>query len=265
MNVENLHTISLRREGTVAVLSLDRPEHGNAVDDRMHSELTEVFRLVRRDASIAAVVLTGAGATFCAGGDKSPTRRFETFTGLTPIEEAREIVDTLLEVDQPIVAAVNGDALGLGAILATLADQSIVARSARIGDAHVRGGVTAGNGSTAVWPLLVGVNRAKRLLLGGELLRADEAEALGLVSEVVDDAAVLPRALALAQEWAALPAYALRTTKRALNLHVKAAVAQVMPLALALEEQSLAQFAAGRAHAASSTQSSPRTSTTSPG
>ena len=232
-------TIRIEVEDGIAVLTLDRPEHRNSVDDRMHSELSTVFSDVRRRKEVLAVVLTGAGEAFCSGGDSSPSRRFETFTGLTPIEEARAIVESLLDLDQPVVAAVNGDALGLGAILATLADAAFVARSARIGDAHVRGGVTGGNGSSAVWPLLVGINRAKELLLGARLLTAEEAVRVGLVNEVVEDGEALPRALELAREWAALPTAALQTTKRALNVHLKAAVAQVLPLSLALEEQTL--------------------------
>lgn len=236
----------------VAVLTLNRPAECNAVDDRMHSELATIFTDVRAAGdAIRAVVLTGAGGSFCAGGDKSPTRRFETFTGLTPIQEARQIVDTLLDLDQPLVAAVNGDALGLGAILATLADVAFVERRAQVGDAHVLGGVTAGNGATAIWPLLVGVNRSKRLLLGGELLSAADAVDAGLFGELVDDGTALEAALAQARVYAELPAFALQTTKRALNVHLKAAVAQVMPLALALEEQSLAQLAQTRAAAAS--------------
>src|SRR4051794_29516111 len=206
----------------------------------MHSELATVFMDVRRAKEIRAVVLTGAGEAFCSGGDSSPSRRFETFTGLTPIEEARAIVESLVDLDQPLVAAVNGDALGLGAILASLADAAFLARSARFGDAHVRGGVTAGNGSSAVWPLLVGLNRAKGLLLGARIVDAETAAQIGLVTEVVDDDQVLARASALAREWADLPTLALQTTKRALNVHLRLAVAQVLPLSLALEEQTLA-------------------------
>jgi enoyl-CoA hydratase/carnithine racemase len=251
MTIGPLETIALARdEDGVAVVTLDRPAHGNAVDDRMHSELATVFRRLRGDKQVRAIVLTGAGEQFCVGGDSSPSRRFETFTGLTPIEEAQQIVDTFLALDQPVACAVNGDALGLGAILATLADVAFIAAAARFGDAHVRGGVTAGNGSSAIWPLLIGVNRAKKLLLGGELLSATEAVDVGLLNAVVDDgAAARAAALAQAQAWAALPAFAVQTTKRAMNVHLKAAVAQVMPLALALEEQSLQHpdFIAARA------------------
>ncbi len=232
-------TIEVDVEDGVAVLTLNRPEHRNSVDDRMHSELTAVFVDLRRTKEVRAAVLTGAGEAFCSGGDSSPSRRFETFTGLTPVEEARAIVESLLDLDQPLVAAVNGDALGLGALLATLADVAFIERSARIGDAHVRGGVTAGNGTSAVWPLLVGVNRTKDLLFGSKLLPAEEAVRIGLVQELVDDGEALPRAIELAREWAAFPVAALQTTKRAVNVHLRAAVAQVLPFSLALEEQTL--------------------------
>ncbi|MEJ2861705.1 enoyl-CoA hydratase/isomerase family protein [Actinomycetospora flava] len=183
----------------VATLTLDRPEHGNAVDDAMHSELTRLFVRARADERVRAVVLTGAGDTFCRGGDSSASRTFTTLTGLTPVQEARMIVETLLDLEKPVVAAVNGDALGLGAVLATLADAAVVARRAHLGDRHVAGGVTAGNGSAALWPAIIGVNRAKRLLLGAEVLTAEEAVAVGLATEVADDPAVLATATALAR------------------------------------------------------------------
>src|ERR1041384_7443697 len=170
-------------DGHVATLTLDCPEHGNAVDDAMHSELTSVFADAQRDSRVRVVVLTGAGDTFCRGGDSSPSRTFPTLTGLTPIQEARLIVETLLDLQKPVIAAVNGDALGLGAILATLADLAFVARSAHIGDRHVLGGVTAGNGSAALWPAIVGINRAKFLVLNGELLTAAQAVEIGLAHE----------------------------------------------------------------------------------
>jgi enoyl-CoA hydratase/carnithine racemase len=233
-------TIAVAVEDGIATLTLNRPEFENRVDDRMHSELSDVFTAIRRDKSIAAVVLTGAGDTFCAGGDGGPDRRFETFTGLTAMEEGQAIVDGILSIDQPLVAAVNGDAIGLGAILATLADAAFALPTAQLGDRHVMGGVTAGNGSAALWPLLVGINRTKQLLFGAELLDAAVAVEVGLITAVADDPLAAAHEQAVA--WAAMPAYALQTTKRALNQHLRAAVANVMPLALALEEQSLARL-----------------------
>lgn len=231
-------------DGGVATLTLDRPEHGNAVDDAMHSELTTIFVDMQRDARVGVVVLTGAGEVFCRGGDSSPERTFTTRTGLTPVQEAALIVETLLDLDKPVIAAVNGDALGLGAILATLADVAFVAPSAGIGDRHVLGGVTAGNGSAALWPVLVGLNRAKYLVLNGSVLTAEEAVSIGLVHEVADDP--LSAAQALASRWAGLPPFALRSTKSVLNRHLKAAAGQALGYGLALEEQALAEFMAGR-------------------
>jgi enoyl-CoA hydratase len=237
---EDFTTIAIAVEDGIATLTLNRPEFENRVDDKMHSELSDVFTAVRRDKSILAVVLTGAGDTFCGGGDGGPDRKFETFTGLTAMEEGQAIVDGILSIDQPLVAAVNGDAIGLGAILATLADASFITPGAQLGDRHVAGGVTAGNGSAALWPLLVGINRTKQLLFGAELLDAATAVEIGLITAVSDDPLATAREQAVA--WAAMPAYALQTTKRSLNQHLRAAVANVMPLALALEEQSLARL-----------------------
>jgi enoyl-CoA hydratase/carnithine racemase len=230
----------------IATLTLDRPEHGNAVDDAMHSELTTVFADAGRDPDVRVVVLTGADNTFCRGGDSGPERTFTTLTGLTPVQEAALIVETLLDLDKPVIAAVNGDALGLGAILASLADVAFVAPTAGIGDRHVLGGVTAGNGSAALWPVLVGVNRAKYLVLNGALLTAAQAVDIGLLHEVADDP--LAAARELATRWAALPQYALRSTKSVLNRHLKAAAREALGYGLALEEQSLAEFMAKRAH-----------------
>jgi enoyl-CoA hydratase len=231
-------------DGGVATLTLDRPEHGNAVDDAMHSELTTIFADMRRDVRVRVVVLTGAGPAFCVGGDSSPTRTFTTLTGLTPIQEARQIVETLLDLDKPVIAAVNGDALGLGAILATLADVAFVTGEARIGDRHVLGGVTAGNGSAALWPVLVGLTRAKYLVLNGEVLTGQQAVEIGLAHEVTP--VPLRAATELATRWADLPPFALQSTKSVLNTHLKEAAARALGYGLALEEQAMAgpEFAA---------------------
>lgn len=240
LDTTTYHAIRIDREGPVAVLTLNRPEFGNSVDDTMHSELSRLFLDLRTDREIRAAVLTGAGDTFCTGGDSSPTRTFTTLTGLTPIEEGRTIIESLLDLDIPLVAAVNGDAFGLGAVLASLADVSFMVRSARIGDRHVAGGVTAGNGSAALWPAIVGLNRAKQLLLGARLLDAAEAERIGLVHRVVETGRALPAALELAAEWAALPPFAVQSTKAVLNTHLRAAAGLTLRYGLALEEQAMA-------------------------
>ena len=236
-------------EDGIATLMLNRPDHSNAVDDAMHSELTAIFSAARADDRVRAVVLTGAGNTFCSGGDSGASRTFTTLTGLTPVQEARLIVESLLDLDKPVVAAVNGDAFGLGAVLATLADAAFVVRSARLGDRHVASGVTAGNGAAALWPAIVGVVQTKRLLLTAEVISAEEALSIGLVTGVVVDAQALSAATDLATRWAALPPFALQSTKRVINLHLKDAAHRALGYGLALEEQAMAgpEFAAALA------------------
>lgn len=240
LSQENYRTIRIEPRGPVTVLTLNRPERRNAVDDVMHSELSRLFRDARRCADVEVFVLTGAGEAFCSGGDTDPDRPYASATGLTPIQEAAEIVYGLLELDQPLIAAVNGDATGLGALLASAADVSFAVPGARFGDAHVQVGLPAGNGPAALWPLLAGPQRAKRLLLGGEIVGTEQAVAWGLLHELVPDGRVLDAALELAGRWARLPRAAVRGTKAVINTAVRAAVAQVLPLSLALEEQAMA-------------------------
>ena len=230
-------TIDITLDGStgVAVLTLNRPDKANAVDDVMHSELSTVFAAAQDDARVRAVVLTGAGRTFSAGGDEASDRGYRTSTGRTPIEEARHIVDDIIALTKPLVAAVNGHAIGLGAVLATLADISYVADSAKLGDLHVHAALPAGNGAAAIWPLLVGINRAKHLLMTGEILTAAEAERLGLITRVVPAAEVLPAAMAMAVRLAELAPQAVQGTKAAVNRLLAAASGAVLPLSLALE------------------------------
>jgi enoyl-CoA hydratase/carnithine racemase len=219
----------------IAVLTLNRPDKANAVDDVMHSELSTIFAAAQDDARVRAIVLTGAGRAFSAGGDESPDRRFETATGRTPIDEARHIVEDLIALSKPMVAAVNGHAIGLGALMATLADISFVSEKAKLGDLHVHAALPAGNGAAVIWPLLVGINRAKHLLMTGEILTAAEAERFGLVTRVLPTDEVLPAAMAMAQRLAALAPQAVQGTKIAVNRLLAMASGAVLPLSLSLE------------------------------
>jgi enoyl-CoA hydratase len=232
---EDCTRIRTHREDGVLTLTLDRPEHGNAVDDDLHSELAQVFALARADRSVRVVVLTGAGESFCVGADHGPGRTSAARTGPTPVRDATLLVDPLLELDQPLIAAVNGDAFGLGAILATLADVAFVAASARIG--HVRVGGAAGNGAAALWPAVMGLNRAKSLVLNEETITAAQAVEYGLLHRAVPHGTALQAARDQARQWAALPPSALQGTKAVLNLHLKAVAATALRGVPAGEEQ----------------------------
>lgn len=236
---ENYETIQIEREGNVAVLRLNRPERLNAVNGAMHSELMSLFLDVQADADVRAAVLTGAGRAFCAGGDFGGGANMKSKSGLSMMQEARRIVDNLLDCEKPIVSAVNGAAAGLGATIALLCDVVVASRNARIGDPHVKMGITAGDGGAVIWPLLMGVNRAKYMLMSGDLMNADEAFSMGLVNKVVEEGEALPEAMAIAQRLAAGAPYAVQTSKTAVNKYIKAVSNLVLPYSLAVEEVSM--------------------------
>src|ERR671924_1364763 len=204
------HALHCERQDTVLIVSLNRPEALNAINAALHTELSQVFADIALDQETNAVVLTGKGRAFSAGGD------ITWFQDLTPPQlealftEARKIIVDLLEVQQPIIAAVNGPATGLGATLALFCDVIFAADNARIGDPHVRVGVVAGDGGAVIWPWLVGAARAKEFLLTGDLLTATEAERIGLVNRVVPAGQAYTEGLALAKRLAAGPTRAMR-------------------------------------------------------
>lgn len=231
--------IAIDEDSGVAVFTLDGPHPRNAVTDAMHSELSTIFAAVQDDSRVRAVVLTGAGRTFSTGGDTSTDREYSTSTGRSVIEEARHIVDDMIAMSKPVIAAVNGHAVGLGATLATLADVAFMDESAKLGDPHVLAALPAGNGSAVIWPLLVGLNRAKYLLMTGELITAAEAERFGLVTRCVPDGTAIDAATVLAERLAMLAPQAVEGTKIAINRLLAAASANVLPLSLALEDAAM--------------------------
>jgi enoyl-CoA hydratase len=227
-----------KREGGVVLATLDRPDRLNAVNATMHHELARLPREVDADPSVKVLVLTGAGRAFCAGGDFGPKqdRPDDEMT----LEEGRQIVDHLLECSKPVISAVNGYAMGLGATVALLCDVVFAARAAVFADTHVVMGIGAGDGGQVIWPMLMGVNRAKYFLMTGERVSAEEAERLGLVNFVVDDGEVVDAALALAARLAAGPSLAISASKMAINGYMRMVSNLVLPLSLALEGRSIA-------------------------
>lgn len=229
-----------RREAVLRV-TLNSPDKLNAIDFETENELLRLFQDLRRDRDTAVVVLAGAGRAFSAGGDLQHT--FGLLDDPPMIKQefdlARRFVNSLLDVEQPIIARVHGDAVGLGATLALLCDLTVMAESARIGDPHVRVGLVAGDGGAVAWPLLVGYARAKRFLLGGELMSAAEAERCGLVSLCVPQAELDATVDRWADRWSQGPRYALQWTKATINIGLKAQAAQVLDAGLAYEMVSL--------------------------
>jgi enoyl-CoA hydratase/carnithine racemase len=232
--------IKVEKEGKMATLTLNRPDSLNAVNPQLHRELEEIWVDVAQDTDINAILLTGAGRAFCAGGDvKGMASRAGGEEGkrhslMTPAG-ARRLIQNILEVEQPIIGAINGDAVGLGATIALFCDVVVASEKARFGDTHVKVGIVAGDGGAVIWPLLIGVSRAKEFLMTGRLINAVEAERIGLINYVVPQEEVLPKARALAQELADGPTWAIRWTKLSVNKWLKEQVNTILDASLAYE------------------------------
>jgi enoyl-CoA hydratase len=205
-------------EGVLRV-TISEPARLNAVDMTGHRELSEIWREADRDDKVRAVVVTGEGRAFSAGGDLSMIEEMtrDHATRMRVFAEARDIVYNVLNCSKPIVSAIQGPAVGAGLAVALLADISVAGRSAKIIDGHTRLGVAAGDHAAIVWPLLCGLAKAKYHLLLCEPMTGAEAERIGLVSVCVDDDEVHDRALAIAERLAAGSAEAIQLTKLALN------------------------------------------------
>ncbi|MFC4784010.1 enoyl-CoA hydratase/isomerase family protein [Nocardioides sp. MAHUQ-72] len=224
----------------VLEVRLDRPQDFNAINHDLHWELISLWRQIRRDHDVRAVVLTGNGKAFSAGGNlKGP--RMQAGDELDAFfKDARSIVVDLLEIPQPVIAAVNGPAIGLGATIALLCDVVYASSGAVIADPHVTVGVVAGDGGVIAWPWLVGMSRAKEYLLTGDKLSAAEAERIGLVNHVVEPEELLESAHALARRLADSPVKAVQGTKAVLNMILRDTATLVLDTALATEKECFA-------------------------
>lgn len=236
MSYDRYQFIRFSRSGGVLTMTLNRPEAMNAIHGPLHTELSRVFADIAADRDVHAVVLTGAGKGFCGGGDLAWFRDATRDSIDALFTEARKIIVDMLELPQPIVAAVNGHAAGLGATLALFCDVIYVAQHARISDPHVRVGVAAGDGGAIIWPLLVGPARAKEYLMTGDPVSAAEAERIGLVNHVVPGDEVLARATAMAVRMATGPRRAIEATKASVNKLLRDAVNLVLDTSLSLEK-----------------------------
>ena len=228
------------RDDGVAVLTFNQPDRLNAFDTEMHQDVEEAFVALADDEGVKVVVVTGAGKAFSAGGDlKQLVSTHGTVEGwkqiATGMHSVKRIVDNILSCRKPTIAAVNGDAVGLGAIIALCCDLQIMSETARLGDTHVRVGLVAGDGGTVMWPLLLGPNRAKDFLMRGRLVKGVEAERVGLVTQCAPPEQTLARALELAQELAGLPSMAVQLTKVLVNKGIKDQMNLMMDASIAYE------------------------------
>lgn len=213
------HLTFERRANGVVVMWLDRPDALNAMNARMHAELAGIWPLLDADPSVRVIVVAGRGRAFSAGAELELVEANATDASARDraLAETRALVYNLAQLDKIVISAIHGVAIGAGLAVALLADISVAATNARLMDGHTRIGVVAGDHAALVWPLLVGMAKAKLHLLVSDFVSGAEAERMGLVSLAVPPDQVLPRALTLADRLAVGPQPALRRTKRVLN------------------------------------------------
>lgn len=232
-----LETIRIERNGHVVTATIDHPGSAvNAVDAALHHDLAALFRAVKQEDRARAMILTGEGRAFSAGGDMEwfPTLRAPDRLHRLR-REGKQIIWDLLDVEIPIVCALNGPAVGLGASVALLCDLIVMADSATILDPHVQVGLVAGDGGAAVWPLLVGPLAAKRHLLLGDPLSAPEAQRLGVAAQVCAVSEVPAVARSWAERLTAQAPLAVQGTKIAVNAQLKHALLASFDVSTALE------------------------------
>ncbi len=234
-------TLLMERRGRLLTITLNRPGVLNAFGATMHVELLDALHFADLDADSDVILLTGAGRAFSAGGDLN---RMEEMIAdpqqfVREAADAKRIVFRLLDIEKPVIAKLNGHAVGLGATIALLCDVVFAATSARIGDPHVKVGLVAGDGGAVVWPQLIGFARAKEYLMTGDLIAAPEAERMGLINHAVPDDELDTRVDAFCDRLLGGAVQAIRWTKATINLELKRIAHAVMDTGIAYESLSV--------------------------
>jgi enoyl-CoA hydratase/carnithine racemase len=227
-------------DGPVRVVTLNRPEDRNAFDEMLKEWFPRLLMQIDRDRDARAVVLTGAGRAFSAGGSLDEFEMYRTDFELRrqAMRDARRLVEEMLRVRVPVVAAVNGPAVGLGCSLASVCDIVFMAETTYLADPHVTVALVAGDGAAVVWPYMTSILKVKQFLLTGDRVSATEAVQLGLANFAVPGEEVVSAATAFAQRLAALPPQAVQDTKLVLNQFLVQSAASLLPVGLSAESQS---------------------------
>ncbi len=241
LELPSFTTLALTREGRLLTLAFNRPDALNAFDRAMHDEFPAALDFASVDEGSDVIVLTGRGRAFSAGGDLAhildSADHPEKFDH--EIAMARRIVETLIGIEKPVVCAMNGHAVGLGATIALLCDIIYAAEAAKIGDPHVNIGLVAGDGGAIVWPQRIGLTRAKEYLLTGDLITAAEAAVIGLINGVFAAEELAGAVQQLCGKLLSKPQFALRKTKVLANLELRRLADELLAPGLDWEAQSV--------------------------
>lgn len=231
--------IDVQADGPLRIITLNRPESLNSVNDDLHHGLAKLWQRLSDDLSARVAVITGAGRAFSAGGDFVYLNELAGDAQLRAktIIDGREIVLGMARCRIPVLAAVNGPAVGLGCSLVALSDIVYIAEDAYLADPHVQVGLVAADGGPLTWPLHISLLLAKEYALTGARIPAAKAVELGLANHVVADP--VAEAVKAAKQILELPQQAVESTKRVLNLHLERAVLDTIDYALSAESQTM--------------------------
>ena len=230
--------IQVEADGPLRIIPLNRPEELNAVNDDLHVGLARIWNRLSLDPTARVAVITGAGKAFSAGGDFNYIKELSEDVDLRTktIIDGREIVMGMVRCRIPVIAAVNGPAVGLGCSVVALSDVVYMGEKAFLADPHVQVGLVAADGGPLVWPMQMSILQAKEYALTGARIPAAKAVELGLANHVVGDP--LAEALTAAKKMLELPQKAVESTKRILNMQLERQVQITLDYATTAEELS---------------------------
>lgn len=237
MSFEDYEFLRFERRERVLTILLNAPESKNAINRKMHKELSKVFDEVDDDPQSDVLVLTGVGSAFSGGGDITWMNSMlnDPWQMESANTEGRRTVYSILDLQKPLIAKVRGPAVGLGATLALFCDVIFASDDAKFADPHVRVGLVAGDGGSVIWPHLLGHARAKEFLMTGDAISAADAERMGLINHCVPADQLDARVDEFADRLARGALKAIRWTKKAVNAGLKPVAHSVLELSFAYE------------------------------
>ena len=238
--------LGLSKSDGVMTITISNPGRRNAITPQQSAELTRIWEDVWQDNDVSVIILTGEGADFCSGADMSQLAS-GAVTGAqadrTPVNRttrlAKKHVYGILDCEKPVIAKVRGVAYGMGVNLALACDMVFAAPGARFCDSHVKAGMVAGDGGVLLWPMLIGMHRAKEYLMTGEPVVAEKAAEIGLINGCIPDDQLDAHVQALAEKLRDLPPHAVNYTKAALNVAMKQMTGGAFEMSLGYELYSM--------------------------
>ena len=237
MDYSKYKELKATQKDRILTITINRPDDMNAVNKQLHADFSTIFVDAEYDDDVDIVILTGAGKSFCAGGDLKWLLGVHGDPVATAyhINHDRKIQNAMLDMEKPIIAKVNGPAVGLGCSLALFCDFVYATPRSKFADPHVSVGLVAGDGGCVMWPQLIGYARAKKYLLTGEVIPANDALDMGLITEVIDEAEIDAAVLQLAEKLRDGAKYAIRWTKTSINAGLKVIANSIIDRAAAFE------------------------------